>query len=68
MLKDASGSSVANNINLLWYRYNINKFNFQLQKQKCGILQETPTPEEDSVRMARTIKDFCIITGLSTKF
>ena len=55
---DGSGSSVANNINLLWHRYNINKFNFHLQEEKRGALQETSIPEEDLIRTARTISSF----------
>ncbi len=42
---DDSGSSVANNINILWHRYNINKFNFHLREEKRGALQDTSTPE-----------------------
>ncbi len=53
-LIDGSGSSVANNINLPRHRYNINKFNFHLQEEKLGALQETSTPEEDLIRTART--------------
>ena len=55
---DGSGSSVANSINLLWHRYNINKFNFHLREEKRGALQDPSTPEEDLIRTARTINEF----------
>ncbi len=55
---DGSGSSVANNINLLWHRYKIDKINFHLQVEKRYALQETSTPDEDLIRRARTINEF----------
>ena len=55
---DGSGSSVANNINLLWHRYKIDKINFHLQVEKRYALQETSTPDEDLIRTARTINEF----------
>ena len=55
---DGSGFSVANNINLLWHRYKIDKINFHLQVEKRYALQETSTPDEDLIRTARTINEF----------
>ncbi len=55
---DGSGSSVANNINLLWHRYKIDEINFHLQEEKRYALQETSTPDEDLMRTSRIINEF----------
>ncbi len=53
-----SGSSVANNINLLWRRYKIDKINFYFQEEKRYALQATSTPDQDLIRTAGNINEF----------